>query len=76
MLTLLLRDSPVLPSMCYSYYGGKREFQMALDLVSSGKAEQASMITHRFPIEEWHDAIQTAIEKHRSLASKVMFIYS
>jgi threonine dehydrogenase-like Zn-dependent dehydrogenase len=76
LLTLLLREAPVLPSMCYSYYGGKREFQMALDMVSSGKAEQSSMITHRFTIKEWREAIQTAIDKHRTHASKAMFIYS
>ena len=75
LLTLLLRESPVLPSMCYSYYEGKREFQMALDMVSSGKAEQASMITHRFAIQDWREAIQTAIDKHRTHASKAMFIY-
>lgn len=75
LLTLLLRESPVMPSMCYSYYGDKREFQMALDLVSSGKVEQSSMITHRFPTVEWREAIQTAIDKHRTHASKVMFTY-
>ena len=76
LLTLLLRESPVLPSMCYSYYEGKREFQMALDMVSSGKAEQSSMITHRFAIQDWREAVQTAIDKHRTHASKAMFIYS
>lgn len=75
LLTLLLRESPVLPSMCYSYYEGRREFQMAIDMVSSGKAEQASMITHRFQINDWQEAIQTAIDKNRTHASKVMFIY-
>jgi threonine dehydrogenase-like Zn-dependent dehydrogenase len=75
LLTLLLRESPVLPSMCYSYYEGKREFQMALDMVSGGKAEQASMITHRFAIDEWCEAIQTAIDKNRKHTSKAMFIY-
>jgi threonine dehydrogenase-like Zn-dependent dehydrogenase len=62
--------------MCYSYHGGKREFQMALDMVSRGKAEQASMITHRFAIPDWREAIQTAIDKNRTHASKVMFLYS
>ncbi len=76
LLTLLLRESPILPSMCYSNYGCKREFQMALDMVSIGKAEQASMITHRFEIKDWSQAIQTAIDKNRTHASKVMFIYS
>jgi L-iditol 2-dehydrogenase len=75
LLSILLRESPVLPSMCYSYYEGKREFQMALDMVSTGKAEQASMITHRFDIRDWCEAIQTAIDKHRSHASKVMFVF-
>lgn len=75
LLTLLLKETPVLPSMCYSYYEGKREFQMALDMVSLGKAEQASMITHRFQVDDWREAIQTAIDKNRTHASKVMFVF-
>ncbi len=73
LLSLLLRESPVIPSMCYSYYGDKREFQIALDMVARGAAEQASMITHRFPIESWREAIQTAIDKKANHAIKVMF---
>ena len=73
LLTLLLRESPILPSMCYSYFGGKREFQMALDLVARGDAEQESMVTHRFPIQEWRPAIETAIAKHQHHSVKVMF---
>jgi hypothetical protein len=34
------------------------------------------MITHRFTIKDWREAIQTAIDKHRTHASKAMFIYS
>ena len=75
LLTLLLRESPVIPSMCYSYYGGSREFQMALDMVSAGKAEQSSMISHRFKISDFQEAIQTAIDKNKTFASKAMFIY-
>ena len=48
---------------------------MAIDMISHGKAEQASMITHRFEIKDWREAIQTAIDKNRTHASKVMFIY-
>jgi threonine dehydrogenase-like Zn-dependent dehydrogenase len=73
LLTLLLKEALVIPSMCYSYYEDKREFQMALELVARGKVEQSSMITHRFQISEWREAIQTAIEKNISHASKVMF---
>lgn len=75
LLTLLLREAPVLPSMCYSYYGDKREFQMALDLVSKGDAEQSSMISHRFEIADFREAIETAIDKNSTHASKVMFIH-
>ena len=73
LLTLLLRESPIIPSMCYSYYGDKREFQMALDMIARGDAEQESMVTHRYSIEDWPDAIQTAIDKNDHQAVKVMF---
>jgi threonine dehydrogenase-like Zn-dependent dehydrogenase len=73
LLTLLLRESPILPSMCYSYYGDKREFQMAIDMVARGDAEQESMVTHRFAIQDWKEAVQTAIDKKENMAIKVMF---
>jgi L-iditol 2-dehydrogenase len=73
LVMLLLRESPIIPSMCYSYYGDKREFKIALDMVARGAAEQTSMITHRFPVESWREAIQTAIDKKANNAIKVMF---
>jgi threonine dehydrogenase-like Zn-dependent dehydrogenase len=73
LLTLLLRHSPILPSMCYSYYGDKREFQVALDMIARGDADQESMVTHRYSIGDWTEAIQTAIDKNDHLAVKVMF---
>lgn len=75
LLTLLLRESPILPSMCYSYYEGRREFQMALDMVARGDAEQASMISHRFELKDWREAIDTALNKNTTHASKVEFVF-
>jgi len=73
LLKLLLMESPILPSMCYSHHLGKREFQMALDMVARGAAEQASMVTHRFAADDWREAFQVAIDKNKHHAVKVMF---
>ena len=48
---------------------------MALDMVARGDAEQASMITHRFELTDWREAIDTALNKHTTHASKVEFMF-
>jgi threonine dehydrogenase-like Zn-dependent dehydrogenase len=68
---MLLREADVQASMCYSHWEGKREFQIALDLIANGQADQKPLITHRFPIEEWREAFDTAIYKSKAHAVKV-----
>jgi L-iditol 2-dehydrogenase len=75
LATLLLKEVVILPSMIYSYHGPKREFQIALDMVASGQAQQASTITHRFPLEGWKEALTTAIDKEKYGSMKVTFSF-
>lgn len=70
-LTALLKETPVLPSMCYSVWEGKKEFQIALDLLANKVVDHKSLITQRFPIEDWQEAFDTTIHKTKRQAIKV-----
>lgn len=58
-----------------SYGGGQwRTYDLTVELIRQGKLETEALITHRFPLERWREAIQTAQDKH-SGAIKVIFDY-
>ncbi|HEX8282875.1 MAG TPA: zinc-binding dehydrogenase [Pyrinomonadaceae bacterium] len=56
----------------YSSWRGKREYQMALDLVAAGRLQASPLISHRFTLEETVEAFAVAADKRASGASKVV----
>jgi len=48
------------------------QFRAALDLVQDGRIDAASLITHRFPLEEYARAFETS-DTRREGAIKVVF---
>ncbi len=59
---------------CWSYdtWEGADEFETAIDLVAAGEVRLAPAITHRFPLTELVEAYETAADKQRSDAIKVL----
>ncbi|NOZ71720.1 MAG: alcohol dehydrogenase catalytic domain-containing protein [Chloroflexi bacterium] len=57
-------------------YAGRRwrTYDLTVELIRQGKLVTEDLITHRFPLERWREAIHTAQDKH-SGAIKVMFDY-
>ena len=49
-------------------------YDLTIDLLRQGKLEAEALITHRFPLERWKEAIRTAQDK-RTGAIKVVFDY-
>jgi len=49
-------------------------YDLTIDLLRQGKLEAEALITHRFPLEQWKDAIRTAQDK-RTGSIKVAFDY-
>ena len=47
-------------------------FDVTAQLILDGKLDVSGYITHRFPLSEWREAIETAVNK-RSGAIKVVF---
>jgi threonine dehydrogenase-like Zn-dependent dehydrogenase len=66
---------------CYGYNynetgsGRKHAFEIALDLLGSGKVAAADMLTHTFPIEEYKELIQVNLNKgmHRAMKTAIRF---
>jgi len=55
--------------------GGERmhDFALALRLFAEGKVDLSHLVTHRFSLDEWHKALDTAMNKGREKAIKIVF---
>ncbi len=66
---------------CYGYgyndtpSGRKHAFEIALDLMKSGKVHVEDMLTHSFPIDRYRDLIEVSMNKgaHRAVKTAVRF---
>jgi threonine dehydrogenase-like Zn-dependent dehydrogenase len=56
----------------YSYWNGRSEYDIALDLVASGRVKAEPLITHHFPLEKIAEAFVAADDKRGSGAVKVL----
>ncbi|RMF15365.1 MAG: hypothetical protein D6761_08015 [Candidatus Dadabacteria bacterium] len=50
-------------------------FDLTADLIAQGRLDTSDLITHRFPLDQWPDAVATAVDK-RSGAIRVVFDYA
>jgi L-iditol 2-dehydrogenase len=71
---LMRHEVNVLFSWSYSWWNGVPEFQIAIDLLASGKVVAEPIITHRFPLDRIGDAFQAALRKGESHATKVLVV--
>ncbi len=62
-------------SYSYSMWDCHTEYEIALDLLSRGKLDAISLITHKFPIDNISEAFYTALNKEKSRALKVLITY-
>jgi threonine dehydrogenase-like Zn-dependent dehydrogenase len=44
-----------------------------LDFVEAGRVDLTGMLTHRFPLDHWHDALRALSTQEESGAVKVAF---
>lgn len=49
-----------------------RSMELAMDLLASGRIDLRPLITHRFPLTEWRQAVAVALDKRRHHAVKVL----
>jgi len=58
-------------------WGGesRHTYDLVIDLMRQGKLSVDGLITHRFPLSQWHQAVRTASDK-RNGTIKVVFDYT
>ena len=66
-------------SVCYARAAhasaGAGDFDAALGLIASGRAQVRPLLTHTFPLAKYRRAIATALHKEGSASVKVAFRY-
>jgi threonine dehydrogenase-like Zn-dependent dehydrogenase len=74
---LLYKEITILPSMSYGYelYNGQKfiTFQIALDLLASNKVDIKNILTHKFKIEDYKEALTVASNKSENNSVKTAF---
>ena len=59
----LLKEQSIIFSSCYSIMDGRHDYELAIEMIASGRAPVEQMVTHRFPLEEAQLAFETAYDK-------------
>ena len=57
------REATVIFPLCYGYQEGRHDFEVAIDLIASGKARVQPMATHQFLLSQAPEAFRTADDK-------------
>jgi len=63
LLTPLLEEQALIFSQCYAILDERHDFEIAIDILASGKLSLKEMVTHTFPLEEAQEAFRTAYDK-------------
>jgi L-iditol 2-dehydrogenase len=59
----MLREVSITFPICYGVIDGRHDFEVAIEIIASGRAGTDGMVTHRFPLEQAAAAFQTAADK-------------
>ena len=59
----LFKEQSVIFSSCYSVLDGRDDFEVAIDMMGSGRVDLKPMVTHKFALEDIQEAIDTAFDK-------------
>ena len=59
----LLKEQSVIFSSCYSILNGQHDYELAIDMLASGRARLQQIVTHQYPLEEIAQGFATAYDK-------------
>ena len=59
----LEKEAKIIFSVCYSAQNGTHDYEVACDLIASGKVNPTQLITHRFALNQTPEAFETALDK-------------
>ena len=59
----VLREVSITFPICYGVIDGRHDFEVAIEIIASGRVTIDGLVTHRFPLEQAAAAFQTAADK-------------
>ncbi|MEG3595210.1 MAG: zinc-binding dehydrogenase [Chloroflexota bacterium] len=60
----LMKEQSIIFSSCYSILEGRHDFEVAIDMMGSGRVDLKPMVTHRFPLSDVQEAVNIAYDKN------------
>ena len=63
-----MKEQSIIFSSCYSILEGRHDFEVAIDMMGSGRVDLKPMVTHRFPLSDVQEAVNIAYDKNRGSA--------
>ena len=63
---MLSKEVSLVPAWSYAYWGGRREFQIAIDLLARGVVNAEAVISHRFGLSKIGVALEHAMDSSRA----------
>jgi 2-desacetyl-2-hydroxyethyl bacteriochlorophyllide A dehydrogenase len=70
---LLLKEHLVVFANCYSILDGRHDFDVAIDLMASGRASLKQLVTHRLPLDRIQEAFGVAQDKTSGSIKVMLF---
>ncbi len=67
------REQSIIFSNCYSVIDGRHDYEVAIDMIASGRTNIEQMVTHKYPLDQIQPAFETASDKN-SGAVKVQIL--
>jgi len=61
--TVVWSEARITGSNCYAYSRRERDFDAAIRLIASGEVDVASIVTHRYPLDDIVEAFRVAADK-------------
>ena len=59
----LLKEQSIIFSSCYSVLDGRHDYEIAIELMASGRIQLKQMVTHRFGLQAIQQGFDTAYDK-------------
>jgi threonine dehydrogenase-like Zn-dependent dehydrogenase len=59
----LIKEQSFIFSSCYSVLDGRHDFEIAIELMQSGRVDLKQMVTHRFSLDDIQKGFDTAYQK-------------
>ena len=59
----LLKEQSIIFSSCYSILHGQHDYELAIDLLASGRTPLSQIVTHKYSLDDIHRGFATAYDK-------------